>query len=330
MWDFKLGTAIGLMMRTLNFVLLRLLVYIGISIGYIIVTGVGAGIGYGIGSIFGGDGQSVGTFFGGALGFSIFGALMYWARAWLLYMVKAAHIAVLVQLVNEQPIPEGQTHLAYGRKAVQQRFGTSNALFGIDILIKGVVRALSGLVSGVLNMLPGSDRLGSIIQAFLRMALGFIDELILARIIYTESEEPWDSAKKSLVLYGQNYKPMLKNAAWLAAIIYLLSILVFVVMLIPAGLIAYLMPGVFSGAVVIFAILLAWSIKVAVFEPLALTCMMQVYFQTIKDQEPNPEWEAKLDGMSKQFHKIKERAAEAFRQPEKPAPAQTPNTDVTT
>lgn len=325
MWDFKLGAAFGLMMRTLPFVLLRLVIYIGIALGYMLVTGVGAGLGFGIGALFGAEGRATGAGIGGMAGFGLFGAIMYWARAWLLYMVKGAHIAVLVELIDGKAIPDGKSQLGHGRAVVQQRFGTSNVLFGIDILIKGVVRTLSGLVRGFLRMVPGGERLAGLVQAFLRMALGFVDELILARMIRTGSEEPWDSAKKSLVLYGQNYKPMLKNAAWLAAIMYGLSILVFVVMLAPAALIAYLMPGFLSGAAVVFALLLAWAIKAGLFEPLALTCMMQVYFEATEGQEPNPQWEAKLEEMSGQFRKIKDRAEQALRTPRQP---KTPTDDL--
>lgn len=324
MWDFNLGAAFGLIMRTLPFILLRLLVYVGIALGYMLVTGTGAGIGYGIGSLFGEEGQFPGAGIGGFLGFSLFGAAMYWARSWLLYMVKAAHIAVLVELLDGQPIPDGQSQLGHGRKVVQQRFGTSNVLFGIDVLIKGVVKALSSLARGFIGALPGGDRLAGMFQAFLRMALGFVDELILARMLRSGEEESWESARKSLVLYGQNYKPMLKNAAWLAAIMYLLSILVFVVMLAPAALIAYFMPGVLSGAAVLFAVLLAWSIKAGLFEPLALICMMQVYFKAIEGQEPDPQWEAKLESMSSQFRKIKQQAAEAWSKKAQPEEAVQP------
>lgn len=50
MWDFSVGSALKLMMRTLPFIGLRLVVYFGITLGYILVTGVGAGIGYGEGT----------------------------------------------------------------------------------------------------------------------------------------------------------------------------------------------------------------------------------------------------------------------------------------
>src|SRR5699024_3585857 len=115
-----------------------------------------------------------------------------------------------------------------------------------------------------------------IVHAFSRVSLGFVDELILARMIRTHSEEPWNSAKNSVILYGQNYKVMLKNAAWLALIIYALSFVVFLVMLLPAAGIVYLMPGVWSAASLVFALLLAWGLKAAVLEPFAITRMMQV------------------------------------------------------
>lgn len=325
MWDFSLGQAIGLMVRTLPFVLLRLLVYLGIALGYMLVIGTGAGIGLGIGALFGAGGQATGAGIGGIVGFALFGALMYWARAWLLYMVKAAHIAVLVALVDGNAIPEGRSQLEHGRATVQQRFGSANALFGIDILIKGVVRTLTGLVRGLLGMVPGADRLAALLQAFLRMALGFVDELILARMIRTGTEEPWESARRSLVLYGQNHRSMLRNAAWLAAILYGLGILVFVLMLAPAALIAWLMPGWLSGAAVIFALLLAWSIKAGLFEPLALACMMQVYFQAIEGQDPDPAWEARLTDMSRPFRRIRQQAEEALRTPGRPDAASPPN-----
>ena len=48
MWDFDLTRAITLMGRTSPFILLRLLVCVGIALGYILVTGIGAGIGYAV------------------------------------------------------------------------------------------------------------------------------------------------------------------------------------------------------------------------------------------------------------------------------------------
>tara|TARA_R100000365_G_scaffold589_1_gene1981 strand:+ start:2460 stop:2603 length:144 start_codon:yes stop_codon:yes gene_type:complete len=39
MWDFSVGRAMGLMVQTLPFVMLRMAVYFGITLAYILVTG---------------------------------------------------------------------------------------------------------------------------------------------------------------------------------------------------------------------------------------------------------------------------------------------------
>src|SRR5690606_1967799 len=117
------------------------------------------------------------------------------------------------------------------------RFLEASVLFGIDQLVKGAIGAIIGLVRGILTVLPlpGVNQLASILHGFLRVAVGFIDEVILAHAIRTGSTSPWVSAKDAVVLYGQNYRTMLKNAAWVALIVYGLSFIVFLIMLAPAA-----------------------------------------------------------------------------------------------
>ena len=310
MWDFRLGQAISLMFKTLPFIIFRLAVYFGVALGYVLMTGVGAGVGWGIGGFGDEDFRAASTFWGGAIGFGIVGAVMYVLREYLLYVVKAGHVAVLVELVDGQSLPENRGQIKYAGEVVKERFGQASTLFMVDQLIKGVLRSLVGAVKTVFRLLPipGAQQFLSILQAFLRIAVGFIDEVILAYCIRTRSTRHWESSRDALVLYGQNLKPMMVNAAWLTLIIYLLSFVVFLVMLAPAALVAYLIPGGWSATGVVVALLFAWSVKVAVFEPLAITCMMQVYFKVIEGQTPDPEWEAKLDGMSKKFRQLKEKA----------------------
>ena len=285
MWDFSIGGALGMMARTMPFIVLRMAVYFGIAVGYVLVTGTGAGIGYGIGG-FGDEGfQASSTLWGG-------------------------HIAVLVELIDGKPMPDERSQVSYATEVVKERFAQASVLFAIDQLIKGVVAAITGLVRGILSFLPlpGIRQISGILHAFLRVAVGFIDEVILAHAIRTRSTNPWASAKEALVLYGQNYKVMLKNAAWLATIVYLMSFLVFLVMLAPAALVVYLMPGAWAAGGLVFALLFAWSVKAALLEPFAIACLMQVYFRTIENQKPDPEWEARLEQMSAKFRKLKAKA----------------------
>jgi len=310
MWDFSVGRALSLMFQTLPFVLLRMAVYFGAALAYVLVTGAGAGIGWGIGG-FGDSGfQATATMWGGVIGFGLVGAVMYLAREYILYIVKAGHIAVLVKLLDGEQMPEGRSQVAYARQEVTKRFAQASVLFGVDQLVKGVLRAITGLVRGIMSILPipGAKQFVSIVHAFLRIAVGFIDEVILAYAIRTKSDNAWASAQTGLVLYAQNYKPMLKNAAWLALIVYGLSFVVFLVMLAPAALAVYLIPGAWSAGGIVFALIFAWAVKAALLEPFAITCMMEVYFRTIAGQAPDPAWEAKLDSLSAKFTKLKEKA----------------------
>src|SRR5690606_1003637 len=100
MWDFSVGPALGLMLKTLPFVLLRIAVYFGAALAYILVTGMGAGIGWGIGGFGDSDFQASAALWGGVIGFGLVGTVMYLAREYILYIVKAGHIAVLIKLLD--------------------------------------------------------------------------------------------------------------------------------------------------------------------------------------------------------------------------------------
>jgi len=310
MWDFEFARAVGLMVRTFPYVLFRIVVYGGMAVAYVVVTGAGAGVGYGVGWFGGPDSQAGFAFWGGLIGFGLTAGVIYFLREYLLYTVKAGHIAVLVELMDGKDLPDGQGQVAYGAGVVKERFVQSSVLFGLDQLVKGVIRAITGLVEGIAAILPipGLNGLVSLLRAFLKVAVGFVDEVILAHAFRTRSENAWESAREALVLYGQNYQAMLKNAAFIALFTYILAFVVFLVMLAPAAAVVYLMPGSWSAGGLVFALVFAWAVKAAVLEPLAITLMMQAFFKVTAGQVPNPEWDARLSELSGKFREIKERA----------------------
>src|ERR1700742_1799130 len=114
MWDFSFGRALAMTLETLPFVVLRLIVYIGIALAYVLTVGIGGAVGWGFGHLGQGTGAPAGgAFWGGAIGFGLVSGVLYFAREYVLYMVKAAHISVLVQVYDRQPIPGGQSQIAY-------------------------------------------------------------------------------------------------------------------------------------------------------------------------------------------------------------------------
>ncbi|MBP0493719.1 hypothetical protein [Roseomonas indoligenes] len=315
--DFSVSRALWLMARTAPCLGLRALVYLGMAVAYILVTGLGAGIGFGLGGFGGPDARLGGAFWGGAIGFGLIAGILYLLREYVLYAVKAGHLAVLVELMDNRPLPEGQGQVAYGTAVVRARFKETSVLFGIDQLAKGVIRAVTGLARGIADLipLPGMDALATLIGAFLRIGVGFVDEVILAHAIRHRATDPWASAREALVLYAQNHGAMLRNAAVLALITYGLAFVVFLLLLAPAAALAFLMPGGCSAAGVLFALILAWGVKAALLEPLAIACMMQAFFAVTDGQAPDPAWDARLDSLSGKFRELKDRAANSLGTP---------------
>lgn len=308
MWNFKIGQAFVLMLHTMPFIGLRCAVYFGITLAYVLSTGLGAGIGWGIGTLGTSSFQSSAAAWGGFLGFALVSAVAYFMRSYILYMVKTAHIAVLVELLHGNSLPDGRGQIAHGRAVVTERFGQANLLFGLDLLIKGVIRSITGLIQGLLSFVPGSERAMGLVDTFLKVSVGLMDEVILAHAIYSRSENAWASAKDALVLYGQNAKPILKNALWLTVLSYGLTIVAFVFSLAPAAALSWFFPGGLSALAVLLAIVFAWALKAALLDPLILTCLLQVYFKAIEGQEPQQEWQARLESASGKFRELKDKA----------------------
>ena len=311
-WDFSIGRSLGMVLRTLPYIVFRMLIYFGITLAYIVFTGGGAGLGYGIGMAGTDDFQAWSSVIGGIAGFGAVSIWAYWLREWLLYTVKTGHIACLVHLMDNKPIPGGQAQIAYGVGIVKERFAAMNALFLLDQLIKGVVGAITGLFNTIANWIPipGLQGLVRIAGAILKMATSFIDEIIIAHAIRTNDPNTWNAARESTVLYAQNHKVILKNAVWLVLIVYILSFTFFLIALAPAAAIVYFLPGAGTGTMmsIIVAVLFAWSFKQALMEPFAIACLMQVYFKAIEGQRPDPAWDAKLMEMSGKFRDLKDKA----------------------
>jgi hypothetical protein len=308
MWDFSIGRSVGLMMRTLPFILMRMVVYFGITIAYLIASGAGATIGYGAGQV--SDEPGSFAIWGGVIGFGVVSIGVYWIREYVLYILKAGHIAVMVELMQGKPLPEGRGQIEHAKQVLTARFGEANVLFVLDQLIKGVIRAITGLIGGVAVFLPlpGLQGLLGFINTVIRMSLTYVDEIILGYNIKVNSQNAWETSRQGLVLYAQNGKTMVKNAIWLSVFLWIIAIVIFIGMLTPMAALFYILPGEIAGWSFIAAIVFAWAFKAAFLEPFAIAALMDVYFRVIEGQVPNPEWDRKLSEASGKFREIKEKA----------------------
>ena len=311
MWDFSLSGSIGAMLKTMPFIVVRIVVYFGIAIAYLIATGAGGAIGYGFTSF--GDGDGGGAGIGAFIGFAGASGVLYWFRELLLYYIKAGHIAVLVHVHDHDKLPMGKGQVEFAIAEVKEVFKETSMLLVLDQLIKGVIKVITGLTNTLAMLLPieAVQTLIRVGNAILKMSLTYVDELILAQILRTKTDNPWEVGRQALVLYAQNYGKMVKNAVWLWLFMWIITILIFVLLLAPMIALISIFPGDAGGWGFVVAFVFAWAFRAALIEPLAIYALMQVYFKTIEGQVPDPEWDARLEKASKKFVELKDKALKA-------------------
>ncbi|MBX3570446.1 MAG: hypothetical protein KF914_20460 [Rhizobiaceae bacterium] len=318
LWDFSIGRTLWIVLRTWPFVVFRIIVYTAITATYILATGTGAGVGYGVGHIWSDPSGPVGfAFWGGVIGFTLTSIVVYWIREYILYILKAGHIAVMVHLIDRRPIPGGAGQIAYARQVVTARFGEANVLFLVDQLIKGVLRIIAGIMSSIANLLPipGLSTLVGMVNAVIRMSVTHVDEIILGYNIRRDSDTPFETARQGLVLYAQNGRGMLKNAVWLTIFTWVIALLVFLTTLAPAAAVLYYIPGEMAGWGFVLAIVFTWAFSASLVEPFCIAALMQVYFVRIEGQVPDPEWDRRLQEASSSFRDLKDRAVRQVTDP---------------
>ncbi|GAB1419974.1 hypothetical protein MASR2M15_00460 [Anaerolineales bacterium] len=313
--SLKLGTAFNLMMRTLPILLVRLgatLVFWLIALVYFAIVGF---VAYLIGQAIEILGLIIFLIGIGGMGF-----IYHLAYRYVFYMIKAAHIAVIAELLQHGKLPDGKSQLAFGKERVQERFGEANAMFVVDEVVSSVVRAFTGMVYNIASILPGDTvrSIASIVNRIIMFATNFIDEAIMARSFYRERESVWENARDGVVLYAMVWKPILMNAVVLMLLSYIPFILAFVIFAAPVGFIVNLFSGSAAGWTIIALLLFSWLIKVAIGDAFAMTAIIAAYHRETSDLKPDPQMAARLDGVSDRFKDLAKKAQDSFDQKTQP------------
>ena len=132
------------------------------------------------------------------------------------YMIKAAHVAAIGQLAVHGTIPEGMNVVSFGKSKVKEKFVESNVFFGLDKLVTGAVKQIQNMITRVGNIFGNIEIVQNIVKIlnlFVEIVLGYVDEAVLARVFYKNEESSWKSSADGVVLYFQNWKEIIKNAA---------------------------------------------------------------------------------------------------------------------
>ena len=229
------------------------------------------------------------------------------------YMIKAAHVAVIGELALNGKIPEGVKMTDYGKQKVKERFLTANAFFAIDKLMTTAVKQIQNMISkigGMFEKIEIVQTIISIVNVFVGIVLGYVDEAVLARVFQKKEDGAWKASCDGVVLYFQNWKEILKNALGLT-----LGIVAFyaVGMGIVYGIIALISGGagdLWAIFFIIIAFFLIDVVKVAFIDSYVTISVVNKYLPLTMGQEPALDIYEKAQGWSKKFKEMCNKAKE--------------------
>jgi hypothetical protein len=302
--DHGLATALGLLIRTMPYAFARF----GILLAYSVACIIWIVVAFGGAAWFG-------THVAGAFGvlwfvLCVVGIGWFWGTVlrYALHLLACGHVAVLTELIVRGQIGNGsETMLSYGKRTVLARFGEVNILFGMNMLVRGILNSFHRTLDWIDQMIPipGLQGLSSLVTMILRAATRYLDKVILSYNIARNDGNPWVGAREGLVYYAQNAMPILKTSVWVVILERVLTFVLWLLLLAPAATITVMLPeGVReSGGIVtvLIAILLAGTVRSAFIKPLFLIIMMVRFHALTENQPINQEWDARLASASEKF-----------------------------
>jgi hypothetical protein len=218
---------------------------------------------------------------------------------------------VITELLNKGSLPEGINQFQYGKELVTKMFKEVSVLFIVDRLVDGVIRTINSTVSAITDILPlpGIEGVTKIANSVVNFSLTYVDETILSYNLSRRDENIWESAKRGVILYAQNWKPILITAAGCTVANFVAFVVVLIIFLVPFGLLA---AATHNETLKFFwfamAFALAYGVKLALFKPFFQTSMIITFNEAIKGQSPNPQWENRLETVSDKFRELKQKA----------------------
>ena len=266
--------------------------------------------------------MGIGWLFGGTamvILFLVWLACIKFVRGWVMtymgYLVKAGHIAVIAEACFTGQVPTNQVE--YGKEKVKERFLTSNVYFAVDKLVSGAVKEIQrgiGKVGAKLDFIPGMEAITGAAQFFVSISLGYIDECCLGWTFYNKEQGAFKSAADGVVIYAQNWKTLLKDAAKTMLKVMLLTLLIALIIFVPIGILFKLLK--WSGLLAfVLALLLAWIVKFAALDSYIMIQMMASYMSVAPNTTITFDLYSKLCSISKKFKELFSKGQEETPQP---------------
>ncbi len=226
------------------------------------------------------------------------------AKRYVLYLVTAGHVAVIAHAVDTGDVPPNQ--IQFGKERVRSRFTEASVLFGVDMVVRGVLKQFNRSVSSVGNafgFVPGIQQLVTIVKRTIGIAASYIDQAIIAHMFLNESKGNWSAARDGVVLYAKTWKSVLGSTLLIVLGTYA-ALLALLLLLVPlAGVLGGLAPAIEIGGWIVVGALLLVS-YFGLFDPWVKTVVITTYLIEAENETPDSETMDSLAARSSEFREL--------------------------
>ena len=193
--------------------------------------------------------------------------------------------------------------LGSAKAMVSARYLTANVYFAVDRLVSGAVSQLQkGLqkIDDLLGKIPGVSFLVSFAQMFVHIALNYVDECCLGYTFLHKDQSAFKSAADGVVIYFQNWKKLLKDAAVMTLAVMVVSFLAWLLpFMIFSGIFALL--NIHWMFAALLSIIVAAILKSAFVDSFLMVRMMVSYMEVAPSTEITFDLYGKLCKLSDKF-----------------------------
>ncbi|RQG90461.1 hypothetical protein [Natrarchaeobius chitinivorans] len=314
------GKATGIFVRTMPFVLLRMGVGILLGVVSILYFGIVLWLGFRL--------LEAGSISGPIAGIGLLLSVGVFVAAWrlfsryVLYLVKAGHIAVIAHAVETGEVPSDQ--LRFGKDRVAEHFAEASVLFAVDQAIKTVIKQFNdGVVSlaNIASVVPALRTVIKLIGKAIAIASSYIDEAIIAYMFINPEKNAWTAARDGVVLYGKNWKPVLGSTLAIVIGMYVAGFALLLVLSPVANVLSGLSSTleVASWAVLVGLFL---TVYVGFLKPWVKTVVITTFLVESRDTTPDSATVDRISERSEKFTELVSKADEttADDQPREPDP----------
>ncbi len=300
--DLYFKESIRLLFKTWPFWILKIVVYLAIAIPFFIIAALFLWLALKYGGII-------------TIIIIIFGLMALWGyakivRRYVLYLIKAGHLAVLGELIYREKLPEGKGMIGYGFEKVKSTFVTTSVFWVIDEIINAVVHGVMNVIERIGRWIPvqAVQNIFKIIARIVGVFLSYIDEAVLSYIFVYPKKDPWKGARDGLVLYFKCWKQLLATSAIIVLLNVVLSVVLFYVVFLLTLPLAAMLPFGLSDVPFLIALAVTGWVKVAFFNQFTLVWMVVAYHKSIQGVSVDSKIVSELENLVPKFKEITSKA----------------------